>query len=386
MQRGFLISICALAALTACGDDLSDVSGFLDTYGAIAEAEVEDSLTAAQALDARAETFLEAPDAAGLEATRDAWRAAREPYLQTEAYRYYGGPIEQGTPEHEISLNAWPIDESVIDYVHEPATGESLRTGIVNDPSVTIDGPALRVRNEMAGETAITTGYHPIEFLLWGQDDPDVEGAGQRPFTDYVTDGTGDENAERRAAYLRVALELVQDDLSAVLAEWRDEPGTYRRAMVEGDPRAGLRDVLTGLAEMSGPELANSRIGVALFTRDQEDEHSCFSDNTHREIYLDALGIQNVYLGRYERTDGTVVSGPGLTDLVAARDAALDARMREQLEESVSAADAIGGPFDELILSMAGRERLNRVTAALQAQVATLGEIARLFGIELAVE
>jgi putative iron-regulated protein len=156
--------------------------------------------------------------------------------------------------------------------------------------------------------------------------------------------------------------------------------------MVEGDPRAALRDVLTGLAEMSGPELANSRIGVALFTRDQEDEHSCFSDNTAREIYLDALGIQNVYLGRYERTHGSVVTGTGLTDLVSARDAALDARMRTQLEESVAAAEALGGPFDEMILSMDGRERLNRVTAALQAQVATLGEIALLFGIELALE
>lgn len=369
--------------LLGCSDGLSDAPPVLDTYARIAEAEYEDSLFAAEDLTEVSEAFLDAPAEAGLEEARRAWRTARIPYLQSEAYRYYGGPIEQGDPEREPALNAWPIDESTIDYVRDRSSDEILPTGIVNDRSITIDGPALRARNEAAGETAITTGYHPIEFLLWGQDDPDLDGAGQRSHTDYVTDGSGDANADRRAEYLRVALALLRDDLSAVLAEWRDEPDTFRRGFVEGDPRTALRDVLIGLSVMSGPELAGERIGVAMTTGDQEDELSCFSDATSEELGYDVLGLQNVYLGRYVRTDGTVVEGPSLSDLVRARDSALDERMRDQLEETVSAAAALDGPFDRAILSTEGRESLDRLRRALLAQETTVSDIAALFGVDL---
>ncbi|MCB9598520.1 MAG: iron-regulated protein [Sandaracinaceae bacterium] len=379
MRTALKLSIAA-SMLLGCGEDLADVAPTLETYGALAEAEYEDSLTAADALAAAIDAFTADPTEASLRDARDAWIAARDPYLQTEAYRYYGGPIEQGDPEHEGELNNWPIDESVIDYVRD-GEGERLDTGIVNDDTV-IDGATLRAENTAAGETAVTTGYHPIEFLLWGQDDPALEGAGMRPASDYVDAP----NAARRATYLGVAAGLVQEELAAVLAEWRDEPGTYRRAMVEGAPRDGLRDVLTGLAEMSGPELAGERIGVALITGDQEDEHSCFSDNTHREIAMDALGVQNVYLGRYVRLDGSTVSGPSLSDLVRSRDADLDDRMRAQLEETARLAGALPGPFDEMILQREGREQLDAVVASLRAQVRIIVEIAALFEITLNVE
>ncbi|MEZ4338323.1 MAG: imelysin family protein [Sandaracinaceae bacterium] len=380
MYRLFLVALAA-TPLLGCADDLGDVAPVLAHYGVLAEAEYEDTLTGADALGVAIDDFVNDPTDASLLAARTAWIASRDPYLQAEAYRYYGGPIEQGDPEHEGALNAWPIDESVVDYVRDGA-GERLETGIVNDGSVTIDGPTLRSMNTTAGETAVTTGYHPIEFLLWGQDDPGVEGAGMRPVADYLDAP----NAERRRSYLRVTAGLLHDDLAAVLAEWRDEPGTYRRELAEGDPRAGLRNLLTGLAEMSGPELAGERIGVALITGDQEDEHSCFSDNTHHEIAMDARGIRNVYLGEYVRTDGTRVSGASLSDLVRARDAALDDRMRAQLDTTQSLADALPGPFDEMILSREGKERLDAVVASLRAQTDLLVEIAALFDITLNVE
>jgi putative iron-regulated protein len=271
----------------------------------------------------------------------------------------------------------------VIDYVLDPSTGEVLATGLVNDGETALDEATRRQRHASDEDTGITTGYHPIEFLLWGQDSRDAIGQeGQRPLTDYVSE----EHADRRATYLRTASRLLQDDLGDVLAEWRDEPETFRTRFAEGDPREALRDVLTGMAEMSGPELAGERINVAVMTGDQEDEHSCFSDNTMRETQLDALGIQNVYLGRYVRTDGSVVEGPSISELVRARDSALDDRMRAQLQASVDAANAIDLRFDEAILSTAGQQQLGAVVDALLAQAATIGEVAALFDIELASE
>ncbi|MGE0788217.1 MAG: imelysin family protein [Sandaracinaceae bacterium] len=344
----------------------------------MAEAEYEDSLGGVQALSAAIAAFRADPTDATLEAARQAWLDSRVSYLQTEPWRYYGGPIEQGDPEREGALNGWPIDESVIDYVVDPASGEIVMGGVVNstDP---IDGPLLRSLNATASETALTTGYHPIEFLLWGQDDPSESGPGNRPLTDFTTDP----QAERRLTYLTVAAQLMEEDLAGVLAEWRDEPTTFRTAFREGDPQDRLADVFLGLASMSGPELAGERIGVALDTRDQEDEHSCFSDNTHHEIYLDALGIRNVYLGEYVRTDGTRVEGPSPSDLVRARDPDLDARIREQLDMSVSLAMALPGPFDEMILSPAGRAQLDAVVTPLFLQSDLFVEAAALFEIDL---
>ena len=57
---------------------------------------------------------------------------------------------------------------------------------------------------------------------------------------------------------------------------------------------------------------------VAYKNRDQEEEHSCFSDSTWPDLYGNAKGIKNVWTGSYEGTD----LGPGLDDLVKAVDPA----------------------------------------------------------------
>ena len=58
-------------------------------------------------------------------------------------------------------------------------------------PEITAE--ALTAANEEGGETNISTGWHAIEFLLWGQD-LSATGPGARPATDYTTAP----NAERR--------------------------------------------------------------------------------------------------------------------------------------------------------------------------------------------
>ena len=378
----WLGAVLALAGCDGGGDLSAEAAPVLETYANIVHASYEDSLSTAQALDGQLDALVANPTEGSLGDARTAWLAARSPYGQTEVYRFYGGPIEQGDPEREGALNAWPMDESVIDYVFDPVMGTVVSGGIVNDPSVTLDQASLEAANGVGGEENVTTGYHAIEFLLWGQDNPATSGPGERPATDF----SEAENADRRGQYLQVTSDILLEDLGELVADWA--PGSednYRAGFVSGDARDGLRAMLIGMGSLSGAELAGERMNVAFMTMDQEDEHSCFSDNTHNDILENARGIRNVYLGRYARVDGSMVEGASLSDLVAARDPDLDATMRAQLDASLAAAEAIPAPFDEAITG-AGRDQVQAAIDALRAQTTTIVEIGALFELELNLE
>ena len=67
----------------------------------------------AKLLQTAVAALLAKPEAATLAAARVAWTTARRVYGESEALRYYDGPIEPLEP----LLNAWPIDEVFLDYV-----------------------------------------------------------------------------------------------------------------------------------------------------------------------------------------------------------------------------------------------------------------------------
>lgn len=338
-------------------------------YAVIVDANYTDSVTKAQALKVAVDAFVASPDEAKLEAARDAWLAARDPYGQTEVYRFYGGPIDdEDGPEGQ--LNAWPMDEAYVDYVEGDATA-----GIINDTTVMINKATLIGLNEKDGDTNIATGYHAIEFLLWGQD-LSATGPGARPVTDYTTAA----NADRRGQYLKVVTDLLIEDLSGVAAEWK-AAGAYRAAFVGGSQREALTHILTGMGSLSGAELAGERMNVAMENRDQEDEHSCFSDNTHNDILNNALAIENAYLGRYGTTDG-----PGIDELVEAVDPSLNAKLKGELAASVAAARAIPAPFDQALVTDAGRVKVQAAIDALRAQTKTIAEVAAALGVTINLE
>jgi len=251
-------------------------------YAALVHANYADTLAAAKDLQATIAAFIAAPSAEGLNKARKAWLDAREFYGQTEAFRFYGGPIDDANgPEGQI--NAWPLDEAYVDYV----TGKP-KAGMVNNPKFKITKAALTKANERGGEENISAGWHAIEFLLWGQDVSET-GPGQRSFEDYVK-GKG-ENAERRAQYLSTATELLVDDLSAMVKAWEPNAKNYRARFEKGG-KESVRKIIVGLGSLSRGELSGERMEVALNSQDQEDEHSCFSDNTHRDVVTNAKGIQ----------------------------------------------------------------------------------------------
>lgn len=341
-------------------------------YSALVYANYSDTLAAAKDMQAAIAEFVKAPSAEGMDKARKAWLAAREYYGQTEAFRFYGGPIDNDNgPEGQI--NAWPLDEAYVDYVEGKPDA-----GFVNNPKFKITKANLIKANERGGEENISAGWHAIEFLLWGQDLSET-GPGNRRFEDYVP-GKG-KNAERRVQYLTVATELLIDDLSKVTRAW--EPGKKNyRAQFEKGGRESVRKIIVGLGSLSRGELSGERMEVALNSQDQEDEHSCFSDNTHRDAATNAKGIQNVWLGEYLQRDGKLLKGPGVRDLVASKNAALADKTTAQIAESVKGAEAIPAPFDRAIIKgSSGRPVMEKTIASLVEQSKLLVESASAVGI-----
>lgn len=321
----------------------------LTTYADIAHAGYEDSLLTAKALDVAIDALIAAPSNATLNAAKAAWIAARAPYQQTEVYRF-GNPI---VDDWEGKVNAWPLDEGLIDYVDGSYGSESdenalYTVNVIANAKLTVNGAMVdagTITMELLSDTLheaeeveanVATGYHAIEFLLWGQDLNGTEaGAGSRPATDFdVANCTGG-NCDRRAQYLKSASELLIKDLEEIVAAWAD--GGAARDAVLADEEVGLAAILTGMGSLSYGELAGERMKLGLLLHDPEEEHDCFADNTHNSHYFDQIGIRNVYTGTYRRIDGTVVSGPSIGDLVAHKDAALNDELLAKLDETVVA-------------------------------------------------
>ncbi|GDY35155.1 imelysin family protein [Acidovorax sp. NB1] len=344
-------------------------------YAILVHSNYADTLASAQALREAVAAFTAKPSAETLADARTKWLAAREFYGQTEAFRFYGGPIDNDNgPEGRI--NAWPMDESFVDRVQGKANA-----GLVNNRKFAITKKSLSAQNERGGEENIATGWHAIEFFLWGQDLSDT-GPGNRNFEDFV-DGKAP-NADRRRQYLNVVTDLLIDDLTVLVKAWApDAKNNYRARFVRGGNES-IRKMLVGLGSLSRGELAGERLEVALNSQDQEDEHSCFSDNTHRDAVTNALGIQNVWLGQYKRADGSVLQGPSLRDLVAAKDAALADKTTKQITASVAAAEGIQAPFDREIIGgkdAPGRQRIQKTIDSLTSQAKDLVAAANAIGI-----
>ncbi|MDO9406076.1 MAG: imelysin family protein [Polaromonas sp.] len=343
-------------------------------YAVLVHASYDDAAKGAQGLQTAVNAFVQKPSDEGFKAARKAWLDAREFYGQTEAFRFYGGPIDNDNgPEGRI--NAWPMDESYVDYVEG-----SPNAGIINNRKVAITRKQLTSLNERDGEENIATGWHAVEFLLWGQDLND-KGPGNRSFEDFV-DGKRP-NADRRRQYLKVVTDLLVDDIRSIVSAWAPGKQNYRASFERGGNES-LRRIFVGLGSLSRGELAGERLEVALASQDQEDEHSCFSDNTHRDAVTNAQGIQNVWLGSFKRLDGSVLQGPALRDLVAVKDVALADRTTQQLAASVAATEGIQAPFDQEIKgerNAPGRARVQKAVDSLTQQAKDLVAAANAVGI-----
>jgi putative iron-regulated protein len=328
----------------------------IQQYGSVIHAGYAEALSEAKKLEKKIGEFVARPTVEGMEAAKKQWIRARLPYSQTEVARFYGGPIDD-EDGFEGWINAWPIDEAYLDYVKGKP-----RAGLINHPDEVrgVDEETLFELNEQGGEADICTGYHAIEFLLWGQDFyPDS--AGKRPLTDYTTH----EFSRRRRDALQACARLLVTHLSTLVADWAPGKSNFRARFEKAPARDSLGKILTGMAMLAGFELASERLAVAYETQSQEDEHSCFSDTTHLDLIYNIKGIRNIWLGSYED-----LRGKGIRDLAHSIDESLAKTITDSLNQCLNEASEIPVPFDQAFLgddNAPGRVKILRCIESLEA-------------------
>jgi putative iron-regulated protein len=381
----------------------------LATYGDIALATYSDALAGAKGLQVAVDAFLANPTDATLATAREAWKAARVPYMQSEGFRFGNAIVD----DWEGRVNSWPLDEGLIDYVDTDLYGNASDENPLYTANV-IANPRLRIGAEIVDASKITpellsgtlqealgveanvaTGYHAIEFLLWGQDLHGTgPGAGERPATDYSATACTHGNCDRRGDYLKAATELLVSDLQEMVGDWR-KGGPARKELAAKGPDGGLSTILTGLGSLSYGELAGERIKLGLILHDPEEEHDCFSDNTHNSHYYDEVGMTAIWNGSYKRTDGSLVEGPSIRAYAAAKAPEAATRTDEafaathaKMQVMKDTADSGRMVYDQMIAAdnPEGNKIIEDVVDALVAQARAVEGVVSALGLTVEVE
>jgi putative iron-regulated protein len=397
----------ALITVPATAMAASAPQEVLSTYGDIAHGIYEDSLLEALEMKIAIDAFLSLPNDRTLAQARATWIDSRVPYQQSEGLRFGNAYVDAW----EGRVNAWPLDEGLLDYVADSygdssdmnplyklnlISAEQIRIGARVIDATVIDDNLLRELHEGMGvEANVATGYHTIEFLLWGQDlNGTGPGAGDRPSSDYDLNACSNENCERRAQFLRVATDLLIEDLEEMTAAWTPG-GAARQELAAKGEEGGLVTILTGIGSLSYGELAGERMRLGLILRDPEEEHDCFSDNTHNSHYYNQVGMIALWRGEYVRVDGSTLSGASLRDYVWERDPAvverMDAAMNEalvRLGEIKSAADSGRMAYDQMlgVDQPEGNAMIQGAVDALIAQTRADEAVVASLGLAIAVE
>ncbi|RBQ26993.1 imelysin family protein [Arcobacter sp. CECT 9188] len=388
ITKRFLISLSVTAALALSANAsspkdtnktvVSTKTPILEAYANIALDNYSDAVKDAKVLKEAIDKFVVNPTQENLDNSKKAWLESRESYGSTEIFRLSNGPIdaEEGWIEKaygslEGQINAWPLDENMIDYTID-ADGKLTSGNIIDtigkfnpggEDSTEVDVTKITIEaltelNENGGEANVSTGYHAIEFLLWGQDqdynnfleDNVTKGAmvaGLRPLSDFTTD----KNAKRRLEYLSVVTEKLVQDLETVKSAWEKDingnAGLYRAAFlgkIKGknkdkniSKKEALKQIIAGMGVFIKSELANERIAVAVLTPSEEDEHSCFSDNTHRDLVKNYEGFKNILTSTYNGKK----YGEALIDSLNKEEKDRVLKLMSDIEEKIESVDRI---------------------------------------------
>ncbi|MBV1934456.1 MAG: peptidase [Parvibaculaceae bacterium] len=380
----------------------------VDTYAHIALAMYEDAASSAQTLKIAVDALSANPTTQNLMSARAAWIASRVPYQQTEGLRFGNAAVD----EWEGRVNAWPLDEGLLDYV-DPAYGEtsednplyaanlvantSIRIGreVLDTTVVTKELLSQKLHEALGVEANVATGYHAIEFMLWGQDlNGTNAGAGARPVTDFDAENCTNGNCARRAHLIQVLSDLLVDDLNEMVAAW-SPGGQAQTDLANKTAEEGLSVVFTGLGSLSYGELAGERIKLGLILHDPEEEHDCFSDNTHNAHFYNQIGMLALYNGRYTRTDGSIIEGVSVADYVSAKAPEQAKLIAQRMEETRVAMDLMrinaeenGIAYDQMLgaNNEAGNAIIQTVVDTLVAQARALEAGVVALGLSIEVE
>ena len=178
LAGGLLLSGAVLAA-SAPAPKPADV---LNTYGDLAQAMFENSLNTAKQLQTAVNAFLADPAPAKLASARPPGNPRACPICKRK-------PTASATTSWmswEGEVNSWPLDEGLIDYVaasYGKSSDENplYTLNVIANRQYASAQTVKRIRHRQRTllrqlqqaqgvEANVATGYHAVEFLLWGQD------------------------------------------------------------------------------------------------------------------------------------------------------------------------------------------------------------------------
>ena len=279
----------------------------------------------------------EADAIALLPAVQHAWRDARIPWEQSEAFLF--GPVD--TDAHDPFLDTWPLN--------------------VTDLEAIIASDADIATVELADDVQ---GFHALEYLLF----QDMNGN-----TDPAAIVAALHNDERRRAYARrVANEFV-GHTQALRNSWDPAMGNFvaelamagHGSMTYDSETAAMQTLLEAMIGIAA-ELHDAKLGAP----SPAEEESRYSNNSRIDFLNNVRSINNVYEGRFDQSDRTSM---GVTDFVANQNPALDAEVRMAIRDTKAAIIAIPEPFGQSITGHP--EDVAKAIEAAKALEAKLGEV-----------
>jgi putative iron-regulated protein len=403
LALGAMMLLSVLPAPLRAATPAADV---ISGYAKIGHARFTEALAKAEVLDKAVDALLASPNADTIETARTTWKAARVPYLQSEGFRFGNRIVD----DWEGSVNSWPLDEGLIDYVDKASYGDakaenplyvaniiarkSLQLGPKKFDAKKIDKKLIaKLNSALDVEANVGTGYHAIEFLLWGQDlNGTGPGAGNRPATDFDVKNCTGGNCDRRRAYLKAATALLIDDLREMAKNWADGGAAVKVLKAKSESEQ-LTVILTGLGSLSYGELAGERMKLGVLLHDTEEEQDCFSDDTHNSHLNDQLGMMSIWSGEVKGEKPFSVAGIAALAREKAPEAAkrVDQAMATTLVkmQAIKAKVEDGGmSYDQMLA--AGNEEGNKLVLdavdALVAQTRAIEAVVSALGLKITVE
>ncbi len=257
-------------------------------------------------------------DETTFEQIKDAWRATRIPWEQSEGFLF--GPVGETQLNIDGKIDSWPVDVTAINALLN--SGNSITTAV------------LETNNN-------TRGFHTIEYFVWGLD-------GAKTAADLTA---------RDVEYLKAATTDLKTNTQALYDAWQSNGGNYQSNFINAglsgsvytSQKVAIEEIVDGMVTIAD-EVANGKIETPLNGNSgsaaPEEEESRFSHNSKADFSNNIRSIQNAYLGDY---DG--FSGKGITDIVAELNGSLDITLKAQIEEAIDAIETIPGTFTDAIVN-----------------------------------
>ena len=161
-----LMAAVAFVALPATAFAATSEQDVLSHYADLAHAKYEDSLISARSLQGAVNQFIAEPTEANLANAKEAWLAARVPYQQSEVYRFGNAIVD----DWEGKVNAWPLDEGLIDYVAASYGAESEENPAIALTLSPARASPSRARRSMPA--ASPRSCSPIRCTSWAASRP----------------------------------------------------------------------------------------------------------------------------------------------------------------------------------------------------------------------